>query len=42
MVGLQEHLVGDRENGPLEHPDLEEIFIGLDKGKYLLKNESRN
>ena len=38
----QQNLVGDRENGPLEHPDLEEIFNGLDKGKYLLKNESRN
>tara|TARA_B110000091_G_scaffold2633_1_gene2490 strand:+ start:322 stop:747 length:426 start_codon:yes stop_codon:yes gene_type:complete len=37
----QQNLVGDRENGPLEHPDLEEIFNGLDKGKYLLKNESR-
>jgi len=38
----QQNLVGDRENGPLEHPDLEEIFNGLDKGKYLLKNASRN
>ena len=38
----QQNLVGDGENGPLEHPDLEEIFNGIDKGKYLLKNESRN
>ena len=38
----QQNLVGDRENGPLEHPDLEEIFNGIDEGKYLLKNEVRN
>ena len=35
-------LVGDGENGPLEHPDLEEIFSGLDHGKYHLRNEVRN
>ncbi len=38
----QQNLVGDGENGPLEHPDLDEIFNGIDKGKYLLKNEVRN
>tara|TARA_B110001452_G_C14960986_1_gene336064 strand:+ start:203 stop:604 length:402 start_codon:yes stop_codon:yes gene_type:complete len=38
----QQNLVGDRENGPLEHPDLDEIFNGIDEGKYLLKNEVRN
>ena len=38
----QQNLIGDGQNGPLEHPDLEEIFNGIDKGKYLLKNESRN
>ena len=38
----QQNLVGDGENGPLEHPDLEEIFNGIDEGKYLLKNEVRN
>ena len=38
----QQNLVGDGENGPLEHPDLEEIFNGIDEGKYLLKNEARN
>ena len=31
----QQNLVGDGENGPLEHPDLEEIFSGMDHGKYL-------
>ena len=38
----QQNLVGDGENGPLEHPDLEEIFSGMDHGKYQLRNEVRN
>ena len=38
----QQNLVGDGENGPLEHPDLEEIFIGMDHGKCHLRNEVRN
>jgi heat shock protein HspQ len=38
----QQNLVGDGDNGPLEHPDLDEIFNGIDKGKYLLRNEVRN
>ena len=38
----QQNLVKDGENGPLEHPDLEEMFSGMDKGKYQLRNEVRN
>ena len=38
----QQNLVGDGENGPLDHPDLEEIFSGMDHGKYHLRNEVRN
>ena len=38
----QQNLVCDGENGPLEHPDLEEIFSGMDHGKYHLRNEVRN
>ena len=38
----QQNLVKDGENGPLEHPDLEEMFSGIDKGKYQLRNEVRN
>ena len=38
----QQKLVKDGENGPLEHPDLEEMFSGIDKGKYQLRNEVRN
>ena len=38
----QQNLVDDGDNGPLEHPDLKEIFSGMDHGKYLLRNEVRN
>ena len=38
----QQNLVKDGQNGPLEHPDLEEMFSGIDKGKYQLRNEVRN
>ena len=38
----QQNLIDDGENGPLEHPDLDEIFIGMKKGKYHLRNEVRN
>ena len=38
----QQNLVDDGDNGPLEHPDLDEIFSGMDKGKYHLRNEVRN
>ena len=38
----QQNLVGDGDNGALEHPDLEEIFSGMDHGKYHLRNEVRN
>ena len=38
----QQNLVDDGENGPLDHPDLDEIFSGMKKGKYHLRNEVRN
>ena len=38
----QQNLVDDGDNGPLEHPDLDEIFSGMEKGKYHLRNEVRN
>ena len=38
----QQNLVGDGENGPLEHPDLEEIFRGMDHGESHIRNEVRN
>ena len=41
-ICLSTNLVDDGENGPLEHPDLDEIFSGMEKGKYHLRNEVRN
>ena len=38
----QQNLIDDGDNGPLEHPDLDEIFSGMEKGKYHLRNEVRN
>ena len=38
----QQNLVNDGENGHLEHPDLVEIFSGMNHGKYHLRNEVRN
>ena len=38
----QQNLVDDGDNGPLEHPDLDEIFSGMEQGKYHLRNEVRN
>ena len=38
----QQNLVVDGENGPVDHPDLDQIFNGIHKGKYLLKSFVRN
>ena len=34
----QQNLINDGSNGPVDHPDLGQIFSGIEKGKYLLKN----
>ena len=34
----QQNLINDGSNGPVDHPDLDHIFSGIEKGKYLLKN----
>ena len=34
----QQNLINDGSNGPVDHPDLDQIFSGIQKGKYLLKN----
>ncbi len=34
----QQNLINDGSNGPVDHPDLDQIFSGIEKGKYLLKN----
>ena len=38
----QQNLLHDSENGPVDHPDIEQMFTGMRKGKYLLKNIARN
>ncbi|PAL19437.1 DNA-binding protein [Sphingopyxis sp. GW247-27LB] len=33
----QQNLVGDSEHGPVDHPQIEAMFEGLDKGRYRLR-----
>ena len=35
-------LVPDNENGPVGHPDIDELFDGLDEGRYTLRREACN
>ena len=38
----QQHLISDAENGPVSHPDIDEMFDGLDNGHYLLHPQAFN
>ena len=38
----QQNIIMDSDNGPVDHPDLEQMFSGIQKGKYLLKPQVRN
>ena len=38
----QQNLINDFESGPVDHPDLEQMFSGMHDGKYLLKTIVRN
>ena len=38
----QQNLIIDGENGPVDHPDLDQMFSGIKKGKYLLKPMVKN
>ena len=38
----QQNIIMDSDNGPVDHPDLEQMFSGIQKGKYLLKAQVRN
>ena len=38
----QQNIIMDSDNGPVHHPDLEHMFSGIQKGKYLLKPQVRN
>ena len=38
----QQNLVGDGENGPVGHPDIEELFDGINGERYKLRREACN
>ena len=38
----QQNLVDDGENGPVGHPDLDELFDGIDGERYTLRREACN
>lgn len=38
----QQNLLGDSENGPVEHPDARHIFSEYRNGRYILKERSLN
>lgn len=38
----QQNLTIDDENGPVGHPDVEDVFDGLEEGRYQLRPEAYN
>ena len=38
----QQNLVADAENGPVGHPDIEELFEGIEGERYALRREACN
>ena len=38
----QQNLLSDTENGPVNHPDIEDVFDGFEEGRYQLHAESYN
>ena len=38
----QQNLVGDSENGPVGHPDIEELVEGIEGERYTLRREACN
>ena len=38
----QQNLLSDDENGPVGHPDIEDVFTGLEEGRYQLRPEAFN
>lgn len=38
----QQNLVSDEENGPVGHPDISDMFDGMEEGRYQLKREAFN
>ena len=38
----QQNLLSDTENGPVNHPDIEDVFDGFEEGRYQWRAESYN
>ncbi|MGB1863510.1 MAG: heat shock protein HspQ [Candidatus Puniceispirillum sp.] len=38
----QQNLLADGENGPVGHPDIDEVFDRIDCGHYVLRREAYN
>lgn len=38
----QQNLLSDDENGPVGHPDIEDVFAGFEEGRYQLRPEAYN
>ncbi len=38
----QQNLIGDEDEGPVDHPAIADLFSGFDGGRYLLKREHRH
>ena len=38
----QQNLLSDTENGPVNHPDIDDVFDGFDAGRYQLRAEAYN
>ena len=38
----QQNLLSDTENGPVDHPDIEDVFDGFEEGRYQMRAESYN
>ena len=38
----QQNLQTDKENGPVSHPDVDDVFDGISDGKYTLRREAFN
>ena len=38
----QQNLLSDIENGPVNHPDIDDVFDGFEEGRYQLRAEAYN
>jgi heat shock protein HspQ len=38
----QQNLLSDTDNGPVNHPDIDDVFDGFEEGRYQLRAEAYN